>query len=134
MPGRQELPDTLRRSSRDAQQTWIKAHDSAVETYGEGETAHRVAYAALKRVFEKVGGQWKPKEGRGPSDAQAASPHSNEPGGNRPTAEGVDTNASKRHLYERAQELGVQGRSTMTKDELVDALPRASGTRTGRAR
>ena len=32
MPGRKELPDTLKRSPRKAQETWIAAHDSAVES------------------------------------------------------------------------------------------------------
>ena len=31
-----ELPGTLRRSSKEAQETFTKAHDSAVQTYGEG--------------------------------------------------------------------------------------------------
>lgn len=39
MPGREELPSTLERSSEEARRTWIKAHDSAVEQYGEGRTA-----------------------------------------------------------------------------------------------
>lgn len=52
MPGRQELPSTLERSSQEARRTWIKAHDSAVEEYGEGERAHRVAYGALKHTYE----------------------------------------------------------------------------------
>jgi hypothetical protein len=29
MPGRGELPSTLQRSPAEAQETWIKAHDSA---------------------------------------------------------------------------------------------------------
>lgn len=43
MPAREEIPTTLRRSPKKAQETWIKAHDSAVETYGEGSgrTARR---------------------------------------------------------------------------------------------
>lgn len=47
-----ELPDTLRKSSDKAQRTFAKAHDSAVKTYGEGQHAHRVAYAALKHSFD----------------------------------------------------------------------------------
>ncbi|WP_431783657.1 ChaB family protein [Streptomyces chumphonensis] len=49
MPARDELPSTLRRSPEGARRTWIRAHDSAVETYGDGERAHRVAFSALKR-------------------------------------------------------------------------------------
>ncbi|GAA1771317.1 MULTISPECIES: ChaB family protein [Streptomonospora] len=135
MPAREELPDTLRRSPRGAQETWIKAHDSAVDTYGEGERAHRVAYAALKHQYEKVGDRWKPKESKGPSDKQAANPKApKQRGGDKPTAGGVDANASKEHLYERAQEAGVPGRSKMNKRELVDALQKASRTQTREAR
>lgn len=134
MPGRTEIPDTLRRSPREAQETWIKAHDSAVDTYGEGEQAHRVAFSAVKQKFEKVGDRWKPKEEKGPSDQQAANPHAKKKGEEKPTAGGVDANASKRHLYERAREVGVKGRSTMNKDELVRSLQRASETRTSQAR
>lgn len=76
MPGREELPSTLERSSPEAQRTWIKAHDSAVEQYGEGERAHRVAYGALKHTHEKVGDHWERKEGGqgplGPAVGQAA--------------------------------------------------------------
>ncbi|HXE44277.1 MAG TPA: ChaB family protein [Conexibacter sp.] len=59
-----ELPDTLKRSPAKAQRTFAKAHDSAVQEYGEGERAHRVAYAALKHNFEKVGDRWVPKASR----------------------------------------------------------------------
>lgn len=47
------VSSTVRRSSRHAQDTWVKAHDSAIETYGEGERAHRTAFAALKHSYEK---------------------------------------------------------------------------------
>ncbi|WP_019816282.1 ChaB family protein [Saccharomonospora saliphila] len=131
MPGRQELPSTLQRSPEKAQRTWIEAHDSAVETYGEGRRAHQTAYSALKHQFEKVGDHWEPKESKGPSDKQARR------GAGQPsasTAGGVDANASKHHLYERAQELDIPGRSSMNKKELVDALQKASGRQTARAR
>jgi cation transport regulator ChaB len=76
MPGREELPSTLKRSPRRAQETWIKTHDSAVGEYGEGERAHRTAFGAVKHSFEKVGDHWEPKEGghKGPSDEQSARP------------------------------------------------------------
>ncbi|HEU4426809.1 MAG TPA: ChaB family protein, partial [Pilimelia sp.] len=72
MPAREEMPSTIRRSPKKAQETWAKAHDSAVESYGEGERSHRTAFSALKHSFEKVGDHWEPKERKGPSDAQAA--------------------------------------------------------------
>ncbi len=56
-----KLPGTLRRSSQEAQETFTKAHDSAVQTYGEGDQADRAAYSALKQGFEKRGDHWTAK-------------------------------------------------------------------------
>ncbi|MFI9269044.1 ChaB family protein [Streptomyces werraensis] len=132
MPGREEMPSTLERSSKDAQRTWIKAHDSAVEQYGEGERAHRVAYGALKHTYEKVGDHWERKEGgrKGPSDPRSAKPR--QQGGR--SGEGVDEKASKEHLYGLAQRLGVDGRSRMSKSELLDAIRKANRSETRAAR
>jgi cation transport regulator ChaB len=66
------VPQTILRSEKHAQHIWQKAHDSAVETYGEGGRAHRVAYAALKHEYEKKGDKWVKKAEKGPSDPQAA--------------------------------------------------------------
>ena len=118
-PKKDELPSTLRRSNAKAQRTFAKAHDSAAEEYGSESRAHRVAYAAVKHSFEKVGDHWEPKEEKGPSDERA------ERGGLRnplPSAEGVDANASKKHLLDVARRLDVRGRSTMNKSQLVDAI------------
>ena len=57
-----ELPGTLKRSSKEAQETFTKAHDSAVQAYGEGDQAERAAYARLKQKFEKRGDHWIPKQ------------------------------------------------------------------------
>jgi cation transport regulator ChaB len=127
---REELPSTVERSDEHAQATWAKTHDSAVESYGEGERAHRTAFSALKHGYEKVGDHWEPKARKGPSDAQAQGGADTD----RPTAGGVDARASKKHLYELAQRLDVPGRSTMTKDQLVDALGRANDRATSAAR
>jgi len=132
---RDELPSTLERSEPHARATWVKAHDSAVQTYGEGERAHRTAFAALKHGYEKVGDHWEPKAEKGPSDPQAAlGPDGGSADGARPTAGGVDANASRRHLYDLAKRLDVPGRSTMSKAELVEALDRANRRETARAR
>jgi anti-sigma B factor antagonist len=57
-----QLPSTLKRSSKEAQQTFTRALASAVETYGEGDQAFRVAYVEFKRTFEKCGDHWIPKQ------------------------------------------------------------------------
>lgn len=133
MPGKQELPRTLERSPEKAQRTWIKAHDSAVEEYGEGERAHRTAFDALKRGYEKVGDHWEAKDRKGPSDRQAAKRGSAARRGGR-TAGGVDANATKDHLMEVARRLDVRGRSRMTKKELVGAIEKANARETKRSR
>lgn len=125
------MPSTIRRSDKKAQRTWSKAHDSAVETYGEGERPHRTAFAALKHTHEKVGDHWEPKEESGPSDQQAKRGASDRQG---PTKGGVDANASKSHLQEVARKLDIKGRSSMKKDELVDAINKANKRETQKAR
>lgn len=133
MPGKDELPSTLRRSPKKAQETWAKTHDSAVGTYGEGERAHRTAFASLKHEFEKVGDHWEDKGRRGPSDKQAerSAPKARKGG---ETAGGVDANASKSHLYGVARKLDIPGRSKMDKDELVSAIERENARRTRKSR
>jgi cation transport regulator ChaB len=118
-PKKDELPSTLQRSSAKAQRTFTKAHDAAADEYGSEERAHRVAYAALKHSFEKVGDRWLPKKKKGPSDKRA---EGGGPNNSAPSAEGVDANASKKHLLDIARRLDVPGRSTMGKSELVDAI------------
>ena len=126
-----ELPSTLRKSPAKAQRTFAKVHDAAVKQYGEGERAHRVAYDALKHSFEKVGDHWEPKSQKGPSDSRARSGGPNPKG---TSAEGVDANASKKHLVEVARRLDISGRSTMSKDELVSAIKKANRRSTARNR
>lgn len=126
----EELPSTLQRSDKKAQETFAKTLDSAEETYGEGERAHRTAYSALKHTHEKVGDHWEKKDKNGPSDKQAE-------GGartGRETAGGVDANASKEHLYEVAKRLDIPKRSTMNKEELVEAIQKANDRETRKAR
>src|SRR4051795_13557799 len=104
MPARDEIPGTLKRSPKKAQETWVKTHDSAVETYGEGERAHRTAFASLKHSFQKVDDHWEPKKHKGPSDPQAAKAGDEAPRGGAETFGGVDVyGSSKRALYERAR-------------------------------
>ena len=128
MPGEEELPSTLKRSPKKAQRTWIKAHDSAVESYGEGERAHRTAFSALKHSFEKVDDHWEPKKEKGPSDPRAAKGGREAREGKGETFGGVDVYGNtKQELLERAKKLGVKGRSRMTKEELGREIAKKQG-------
>jgi cation transport regulator ChaB len=133
-PKKDELPSTLQRSPAKAQRTFAKTYDSAAETYGPGERAARTAFSAVKHSFEKVGDHWEPKDEKGPSDAQAERDTSSGSPKARPTAGGVNANATKKHLYELAQRLEVPGRSSMTKEQLVEAIGKANDRATARAR
>ena len=122
-PKPEELPGTLRRSPKKAQDTFAQAHDSALDQYGDEQRAHRVAWAAVKHMFEKVGNRWQYKDHKGPSDPRSANPRAREGQGR--TFGGVDYEGhTKQELYERAARLGVPGRSTMTKAELAEAIAR----------
>jgi cation transport regulator ChaB len=118
-----DLPGTIQRSPEKAQRTYAKTLDSALETYDDDEErAHRAAYASLKHSYEKVGDHWEAKDEKGPSDERAKS------GGPDPkgrSAGGVDVEGhTKEELYERAKQLDVSGRSSMTKQELAEAIAR----------
>lgn len=131
MPARDEIPSTLKRSPKHAQEIFEKTLDSARETYdGDGERARRTAFAAVKHEYEKVGDHWEEKESSGPSDRKAAG-GVDSPGR---TEEGVDARATKEHLMQVARRLDVRGRSTMTKDELIEAIKKANRRETARAR
>lgn len=134
MPTKQKLtkskvnmPGTLERSPQHARDIYAETLVSAVERYGDGARAHQTALAAVKNSFEKIGDHWEAKEERGPSDDRAA--------GDRkaPSAGGVDANATKAHLYEVAQRLGISGRSTMSKADLVTAIDKENQRLTRKA-
>jgi len=117
----EDLPGTIQRSPKKAQETYAKTLESAHETYDSEERAHRTAYASLKHSFEKVGDHWEHKDHKGPSDERAS--HGRDGGGE--SAGGVDVEGhTKQELLDRAKRLGVKGRSKMTKTELAKAIAR----------
>ncbi len=120
---RSEMPSTIARSDKHAQEIWQETHDSAVETYGEGERAHRTAYASLKHSYEKKGDRWVKKREKGPSDPRAAKPAKEAREGKGETFGGIDFfGHTKDEFMERARELNIPGRSKMNKRELVEAI------------
>ena len=122
---KKDLPGTLQRSPEKAQRTYAEALESAEEEYNDEGRAHRVAWAAVKHSFEKVGDHWELKDERGPSDPQAARGGAEARDRSRQTAGGVDVEGhTKEELLERAREAGVRGRSKMSKQELAKAIAR----------
>jgi anti-anti-sigma factor len=63
LPPAGELPGTVKRSSKQAQQTFAQALTSAVQVHGEGDQAFRAAYVEFKQTFEKRGDRWIAKQG-----------------------------------------------------------------------
>jgi hypothetical protein len=123
MPADESLPGTLERSPKKAQETWLKTHDSAVEQYGDGEQAHRTAFKSLKNSFEKVDDHWERKGEPGPSDPRSTRRGAAARDGRGEALGGVDFYGhTKVELYARAKDLEIDGRSTMSKIELAQAI------------
>lgn len=129
MPADDDLPGTLQRSPKHAQDIYTEARKSAEAEYGDGERAGRTAWAAVKHEYEKVGDHWEAKESSGPSDSGAVGSR-----GSGKTEEGVDANASKAHLMDLARRLEISGRSSMDKGELVEAIKKANRRASAAAR
>lgn len=135
MPAKdEELPSTLERSPKKVRDTYEKTLDSAHEEYDSEARAHRTAWAAVKHVAEKKGDHWELKDETGPSDDQAAKSGRDALENPAETHGGIDARKPKRELLEDARAAGIEGRSKMDKDELVDALEKHSQRETARAR
>jgi cation transport regulator ChaB len=126
MPSKKEdIPSTIERSPKKVQRTYEKALDNAHEQYDSEERAHRTAYAAVKHIARKKGDRWELKDKPGPSDPQAKQGGRSARANPRKTAGGIDVEGgSKEYLYERAKELGIEGRSKMNKKQLAQAVRR----------
>jgi ChaB len=131
---RKDVPSTVARSDDKAVRTYKKTLESAEDTYGEGERAHRTAFAALKHSHEKVGDHWEPKEHRGPSDPQAAQGAPRAVEDRRETAQGVDVTAPKSHLDDVARKVGISQPEDLSKDDLVREIEKANTRATAKAR
>ncbi len=120
---KEDLPGTLERSPEKVQRTYEKTLDSAHEQYESESRAHRTAWSAVKHIAEKRGDHWELKDEYGPSDPQAARGGAEARDRPRKTYGGVDVNGNtKQELCERAKDLGIGGRSSMSKHELAKAI------------
>jgi cation transport regulator ChaB len=124
-----DLPDTLKRSSKKARDTFLATYNSAAEQYGdEGDRARRTAFASLKHSFEKVEDRWVKKDKKGPSDPQSSRHGRAAIDSGAETFGGVDYYGNtKDELMQRAARLDIRGRSRMTKAELARAIARKQG-------
>jgi hypothetical protein len=130
-----EMPSTIARSDAKAQRTWQETHDSAVEQYGEGEQAHRTAFASLKHTYEKSGDRWVPKKEKGASDPRSRQPTDKARAGVGKTFGGIDYYGhTKKEFEQRAKELGITGYSRMRKEELVEEIERREKSEEARRR
>ena len=128
-----ELPSTLQRSGRKAQQTFAETYDSAMDQYDDERRSYQTAFASLKHTHEKVGDHWEPKDEYGPSDAHAAAANPGTP--TAPTAGGVDANATQEAPLRAGDPAeGHRAVRRMTKAELVDALQKANDRASAQAR
>ena len=81
MPAKEELPSTLQTLAEKGPGHVVQGPRLGGREYGEGERAHRTAFAALKHSFEKVGDHWEPKAQEGPPTRRPpAAPSSRKPG------------------------------------------------------
>jgi cation transport regulator ChaB len=126
MPAKKEdLPGTLERSPKKVRDTYEKTLDSAHEQYDSEQRAHRTAWSAVKHIAEKDGDHWELKDEPGPSDPQSAQSGREARDNPKQTYGGVDVEGNtKDELYERAKKLDIDGRSSMSKEELAEAIAR----------
>lgn len=126
MPAEKEdLPGTLERSPKKVRDTYEKTLDSAEEQYDSEERAHRTAWSAVKHIAEKDGDHWELKDEPGPSDPQSKQSGREARDNPKQTYGGVDVEGNtKDELYERARKLDIDGRSSMSKEELAGAIAR----------
>jgi cation transport regulator ChaB len=124
MPAKKEdIPDTLERSPKKVRDTYEKTLDSAHEQYNSEQRAHRTAWAAVKHIAEKKGDHWELKDEPGPSDPQSKQGGRQARDNPKQTYGGVDVEGNtKDELYKRAKDLGIEGRSDMSKKELAEAI------------
>jgi cation transport regulator ChaB len=128
-----ELPSTLARSPKKAQDTYEATLESAETEYaGDEARAHRTAWAAVKHSFEKHGDHWETKDERGDSDPGSAE---GGPDSTAPSYGGANVSGkTKDELLDEARAAGAHATTHMTKDEIGKELQHANDRATAATR
>ena len=98
------------------QKSWSKKDERQYEHVKESEKGNPRAKEIAARTVNKQ----RSEEGRTKNSSSSGNSSSNRGGGNRLE------DRTKQQLYERAKSLDIQGRSSMNKSELVQAIRKRS--------
>jgi uncharacterized protein YjbJ (UPF0337 family) len=124
--GRQEE----RKGQAEDEQVRAEARAEAERTDAEGKQrdARERAAQAAQREFEKADAETERQQERIDRAEAAASKKADEAGSleHRTDSDALAEDHTREELYEQAQELDIEGRSDMSKDELADAVRRES--------
>lgn len=118
------IRDTGRRSARTARRAGSRIADQAREAAQEVERNFSVVSDDAGDVGSRIGDEAEDAAKRSVKAADTGAAETGRAGANRPT--GPYENWTKDELYDRAQELDIDGRSGMSKGQLVKALRDAS--------
>lgn len=118
------LRDTTRRAKGDVKRASTTIKNRAGKAADEVERNFSVVGKKAKNVGRRVGREAEDEGEDVIRAADAATAETSARGANTPT--GAYENWTKEELYERAQELDIDGRSQMSKPQLIRALRNAS--------
>jgi Rho termination factor, N-terminal domain len=127
VPDRDEsATDVARRLPGDVGREVVRALDRSLDIPGQ-------AIGRFQRTYsEEEGGRTRPRAQRAEQVRRREKARARDSGQVEPKGEKLTyQDWSKTDLYERAQELDVEGRSDMSKEELIDAIQRREGEREG---
>lgn len=121
MPGKGVMPRTLECSPSEAQETWLRAYDRAIEVHGEGERARWIAYAALRNEFKRASDHWEPKSDKEPPKPRRTTARRSQRGREEESVRGGRDRCSPELLY-LAKKLAIEQYDGLNRREVVDAI------------
>ncbi|WP_217998542.1 Rho termination factor N-terminal domain-containing protein [Actinomadura rubrobrunea] len=141
IPGLREVRSAVSHTPEAARDMWSRARASARRRHGGQAGPHQVAWTLVVqqvgrvgRLLQGVGGRTDNAPVRSPRRARAAKPATRPAGrtvrsraGSRRGGTLGAADVGRQELYAMARDLGIPGRSRMSKRELAEAVRRATG-------